>query len=130
MPVLRRGAHGPLRRASGGPEGARCVPGASPRVVCVPRSRCACLSDQFACDDDARHEFARLIHVAVLAYCISLLCFVCGVVCIYICYALESHVCSVQEDFMHALEHATRSVAPEELDRFEEWTREFGEEGV
>lgn len=31
---------------------------------------------------------------------------------------------------MHALEHATRSVAPEELDRFEEWTREFGEEGV
>ena len=35
-----------------------------------------------------------------------------------------------QDDFSRALDHATRSVAPEELERFEQWTREFGEEGV
>jgi len=35
-----------------------------------------------------------------------------------------------KEDFWHVLEHCKPSVAPEELLRFEEWTKEFGEDGV
>ena len=35
-----------------------------------------------------------------------------------------------QDDFAHVMVRATASVAKRELERFEEWTREFGEEGV
>ena len=35
-----------------------------------------------------------------------------------------------QADFAHVMTRATASVAKRELERFEEWTREFGEEGV
>lgn len=38
--------------------------------------------------------------------------------------------CLVQDDFRRVLEHATSSVAPEELEQFVKWTAEFGEEGA
>lgn len=33
-------------------------------------------------------------------------------------------------DFEKALEHSHSSVSPEELKRFEDWTKQFGQEGV
>lgn len=33
-------------------------------------------------------------------------------------------------DFEKALDHSYTSVSPEELERFEEWTRQFGQEGI
>lgn len=33
-------------------------------------------------------------------------------------------------DFEKALEHSHTSVSPEELERFEDWTKQFGQEGV
>ena len=44
--------------------------------------------------------------------------------------ALPRRCAAVQDDFRHVLEHATSSVAPEELEQFVKWTAEFGEEGV
>jgi len=48
-------------------------------------------------------------------------------------YDLESDQLAVPDvtanDFRRVLEHATSSVAPEELERFVKWTAEFGEEG-
>ena len=35
-----------------------------------------------------------------------------------------------REMFVRALKHSNSSVAPEELTRFESWTKEFGQEGV
>ena len=34
------------------------------------------------------------------------------------------------KDFERALEHSCTSVSPEELERFEDWTKKFGQEGV
>lgn len=49
-------------------------------------------------------------------------------------YDLESDQLSVPDvtadDFRRVLEHATSSVAPDELERFVKWTAEFGEEGA
>jgi len=33
-------------------------------------------------------------------------------------------------DFELALQHSHSSVSPEELERFVEWTKQFGEEGI
>jgi len=47
--------------------------------------------------------------------------------------SLPPHTLSVPNvemaDFLKVMEHATSSVAPEELERFVKWTEEFGEEG-
>lgn len=49
-------------------------------------------------------------------------------------YELESDQLAVPDvtadDFRRVLEHATSSVAPEELEQFVKWTAEFGEEGA
>ena len=34
------------------------------------------------------------------------------------------------DDFKKTLEHSHTSVSPEELERFVEWTQQFGQEGV
>lgn len=60
--------------------------------ACCARVARVCLTNSPVADDDARHEFARLIHAAVLAYCISLLYYVCGVVCIYMLCAVVTRV--------------------------------------